>query len=54
MYLNLFISIVHQNSFLIISVDPVIENINIINRKNKAKSIATFDFSTLYTTLPHD
>ena len=34
--------------------DPVIENINIINRKKKVKSIATYDFSTLYTTLPHD
>ena len=38
----------HQN------VDPVIENINIINRKKKAKSIATYDFGTLYNTLPHD
>ena len=36
------------------NVDPVIENINIINRKKKAKSIATYDFSTLHTTLPHD
>ena len=34
--------------------DPVIENINIINRKKKAKSIATYDFSTLSATLPHD
>ena len=32
----------------------MIENINNINRKEKAKSIATYDFSTLYTTLPHD
>ena len=24
------------------------------NRKKKAKSIATYYFSTLYTTLPHD
>ena len=39
---------VHQN------VDPVIENINIINRKKKAKSLPIHDFSTLYTTLPHD
>ena len=36
------------------NVDPLIENINIINRKKKAKSIATYDFSTLYTILPHD
>ena len=31
-----------------------IENIDIINRKKKAKFIATYDFITLYTTLPHD
>ena len=36
------------------NLDPVIENINIMNRKKKAKSIATYDLSTLYTTLPHD
>ena len=36
------------------NVDPVTETINIINRKKKAKSFATYDFSTLYTTLPHD
>ena len=34
--------------------DTVIENINIIKRKKKAKSIATYDFSTLYTIIPHD
>ena len=34
--------------------DPVIENINIINRKKKAKYIAAYDFSTFSTTLPHD
>ena len=33
---------------------PVIENINIINRKRKDKSIKTYDVSTLYTTVPHD
>ena len=27
---------------------------NRINNKRKAKSISTYDFSTLYTTLPHD
>ena len=36
------------------NVDPVTENINIINRKKKAKSTATYHFSTLYTTIPHD
>ena len=29
------------------NVDPVFENINIINRKKKAKSSESFDFSTL-------
>ena len=36
-----------ENSF------PVIEKLNHINVKNNAKSISTFDFSTLYTKLPH-
>ena len=45
----------NYNKFWVLhNVDPVIENINIINRKKKAKSIATYNFSTLYTTLPHD
>ena len=33
---------------------PVIEHLNRINAKRKAKRISTFDFATLYTTLPHD
>ena len=45
----------NYNKFWVLqNVVPVIENINIMNRKKKAKSIATYDFSTLYTTLPHD
>ena len=44
----------NYNKFWVLqNVDPVTENINNINRKN-AKSISTSDFSTLYTTLPHD
>ena len=44
----------NYNHFWVLqNADPVIENINIINRKKRAKTIATFDFSTLYTTLPH-
>ena len=44
----------NYNKFWVLqNVDPVIENINIINREKKAKSITTFDFSTLYK-LPHD
>ena len=37
-----------QNSF------PVINHLNKINAKRKAKSISTFDFSTLYTSIPHN
>ena len=33
---------------------PVIDILNKINRKRNAKSISTFDFSTLYTKLPHN
>ena len=45
----------NYNTFWVFrNVDPAIENINIISRKKKAKSIATYNFSTLYTTRPHD
>ena len=45
----------NYNKFWVLqNVEPLIENINIINRKKKAKSIPTYDFSTLYTILPHD
>ena len=37
-----------QNSF------PIIEKLDKINAKRNAKNISTFDFSTLYTTLPHN
>ena len=37
-----------QNSF------PIIEKLDKINAKKNAKNISTFDFSTLYTTLPHN
>ena len=33
---------------------PLIEKLDVINTKKKAKEISTFDFSTLYTNLPHD
>ena len=33
---------------------PVIEKLLKINEKKKAKDISTYDFSTLYTKLPHD
>ena len=37
-----------QNSF------PILKKLDEINLKRKAKEISTFDFSTLYTKLPHD
>ena len=37
-----------ENSF------PVIEKLEQINAKRNAKDISTYDFSTLYTKLPHD
>lgn len=37
-----------QNSF------PIVEKLKVINTRKKAKTISTFDFSTLYTTLPHN
>ena len=36
-----------QNSF------PILEKMDRINLKKNAKSLYTFDFSTLYTTIPH-
>jgi len=33
---------------------PVLDKIEKINLKSNAKNISTFDFSTLYTKLPHD
>ena len=35
------------------NVDPVIEILKKINKRKNAKSISTFDFSTLYTKIPH-
>ena len=33
---------------------PVIDNIKKLNKRNKANSITCFDFSTLYTNIPHN
>ena len=37
-----------QNSY------PVISSINKLNKRKAAKSMSTFDFSALYTKIPHD
>ena len=43
------------NSFwTILNNKPVIQNINIMNKRTKASSISCFDFSTLYTKIPHN
>ena len=45
----------NYNKFWVLqNSDPIINTLNHINKKNNAKSISTFDFSTLYTKLPHD
>ena len=33
---------------------PLVNRIEKINKRNKAKSVMTFDFSTLYTKIPHN
>ena len=33
---------------------PVINNIKKLNKRHKALSVSSFDFSTLYTNIPHD
>ena len=44
----------NYNCFWVIeNSEPVLERIKQLNKNNKAKSISTFDFSTLYTKLPH-
>ena len=45
----------NYNKFWVIqNPNPLLDSIRRINRKKRAKSIATYDFSTLYTKLPHD
>jgi hypothetical protein len=45
----------NYNKFWVLqNSNPVLDSLNHINKKQKAKSISTFDFSTLYTKLPHN
>ena len=37
-----------ENSF------PIVEKLSKLNERKKARSVSTYDFSTLYTKLPHD
>ena len=44
----------NYNRFWVINNSkPLIERLDVINTRKKAKDISTFDFSTLYTKLPH-
>ena len=45
----------NYNKFWVIeNSKPVLDHLDKLNKYGKAKSISTFDFSTLYTTLPHN
>ena len=45
----------NYNRFWVIqNSKPVLDRLQELNKKKRAKSISTFDFSTLYTKLPHD
>ena len=45
----------NYNKFWVLqNSNPIMHSLNTINKKKNAKSISTFDFSTLYTKLPHD
>ena len=44
----------NYNKFWILqNSSPILESIKRINKRHNAKSISTFDFSTLYTKIPH-
>ena len=45
----------NYNRFWVIdNTKPFIDRLNVINTRKRAKEISTFDFSTLYTKLPHN
>jgi hypothetical protein len=45
----------NYNKFWILqNTEPILDIIKTINKRKGAKSISTYDFSTLYTKLPHD
>ena len=45
----------NYNFFWVIeNSQPLIDKLDVINTRKKAKEVSTFDFSTLYTNLPHD
>ena len=45
----------NYNKFWILqNTEPILDKIKNIKRRKGAKSISTYDFSTLYTKRPHD
>ena len=45
----------NYNRFWVINNSkPLLEKLDVINTRKRAKEISTFDFSTLYTKLPHE
>ena len=45
----------NYNKFWVLqNCNPVLETLKHINKRKNAKSISTFDFSTLYTKIPHE
>ena len=45
----------NYNKFWVLqNSEPILQTLKHINKKKNAKSISTYDFSTLYTKLPHD
>ena len=45
----------NYNKFWVLeNTEPILDKIKSINRRKGAKSISTYDFSTLYTKLPHN
>jgi hypothetical protein len=45
----------NYNKFWVVqNSEPVLDALNKVNAKGNAKCISTFDFSTLYTKIPHD
>ena len=43
-----------KKCWIIQNSKPVIESICNLNKRNAARTLSTFDFSTLYTKIPHD
>ena len=42
-----------KNFWVVKNKDPIIDALNKLSNRNNAKSVATYDFSTLYTKIPH-